>query len=148
MELTTKRKLTALGTNNMKKMVVIMSTVLAYIIFTCRSYEYQILLAKTFIIDVVFVHSNKWYPRGNVTADINWIDTETCQGLQERSYRGYQITIYSSTSSLQILSNPSSTSSTFPTPLYLSFTCRYYTHLLCHPHPPLFRYPHSLLSND
>ena len=46
MELTTKRKLTALGTNNMKKMVVIMSTVLASIIFTCRSYEYQILLAK------------------------------------------------------------------------------------------------------
>ena len=52
-------------------MVVLLITVLASTVFTCRSYEYQILLAKPFIIDIFFVHTIERYPYGNVTASID-----------------------------------------------------------------------------
>ena len=68
-------------------MVVILYTVLASTVFTCRLYEYQILLAKSFIIGVIFPHRIEKYPHGDVTAGIDSVDTDPHQCSQERYYR-------------------------------------------------------------
>ena len=51
------RKWAALKTDNVRKMVILLFTVLASTVFTSGSYEYQILLEKPFIIGVVFAHT-------------------------------------------------------------------------------------------
>ena len=117
-------------------MVVLLFTILASTIFTCRSYEYQILLAKPFIIGIIFAHPIEWYPHGDVTAGINWVDKEPHQGTQERSWRGEQLPISSSPSSHRLLSKPLSTPSPLNTPLLSPSLCRSSPHLLWPPTPP------------
>ena len=67
MKLMTNKKLTALPTDNARKMFVMLIIVLAYTVFTCRSYEYQILLSKTFIIGFVFVDTIEQSLHGDIT---------------------------------------------------------------------------------
>ena len=71
MELMTNRKWTALRMNNVRENGCSANYSLASTVFTCRSYEYQILLAKLFIIDLVFAHTIERYPYGNFTASID-----------------------------------------------------------------------------
>ena len=74
-------------------MVFLLFTVFTSTVFTCRSYEYQIILAKQFIIVVVFAHTIERYKHSEVTDGIDRFDKEPHQGIYERSHRGKKIPI-------------------------------------------------------
>ena len=128
-----------------EKMVVLLFIVLASTIFTCRSYEYQIILAKTFIIGIIFAHPIELYPYRNIMAGIDWVDPDPHQGTQERSYMGDQIPISSSTYSHWMFYKTSSTQFLIPTPLSFPLMWCYYLHLLCPPQTPYsYHAPYSV----
>ena len=71
MELMKNRNLTASRMDNVRKIVLMLFAVFSSTAFTCKSYEYQILLAKPVIIGVVFTHPIEQYLHSNFMARIN-----------------------------------------------------------------------------